>query len=95
VADLRGNAELFDAASALIGGYRPLAGAFDEMIGADGALRAHWRPFVDGLAALGRAELARRADAVARRVQEAGVFHRVYGAERDLERPWPLAFARS
>ncbi len=87
------HAELFDAASALVGGYRPIAGAYDEMVGADGALRAHWRPYIDGLAALGPEELAQRADAVARRVREAGVFHRVYGAERDLERPWPLSFA--
>jgi len=93
VPDPRGEAELFDAASALVGGYRPVAGAYDEMIGADGALRAHWRGYIDGLATLGRDELARRADAVARRVREAGVFHRVYGAERDLERPWPLSFA--
>lgn len=91
--DPRGEAELFDAASALVGGYRPLSGAYDEMVGADGALRAHWKPYIEGLAALGPEELAQRADAVARRVREAGVFHRVYGAERDLERPWPLSFA--
>ncbi len=91
--DPRGEAELFDAASALVGGYRPLSGAYDEMVSVDGVLRAHWRPYIDGLAALGPEELAQRADAVARRVREAGVFHRVYGAERDLERPWPLSFA--
>ena len=42
-----------DGSKRLLSGYRPLAGIFDEMMDRDGSVRAHWRPFLAMLAALG------------------------------------------
>ena len=42
-----------DDLAPLLAGYRPLPGIFDEMMDRDGRVRAHWRPFLAMLAALG------------------------------------------
>jgi len=81
--------ELADPAAAILTDYAPLDGVYDELLDAAGSPRAHWRPFVDALAQLGRAEIARRADAAARRLHEAGVYYRAY--DRDADQAWPLS----
>ncbi|MGO9702107.1 MAG: hypothetical protein ACLPX7_22915, partial [Xanthobacteraceae bacterium] len=43
-----------------VAAYRPLPGIFDEMMDADGRVRAHWQPFLSMLAALGADEINRR-----------------------------------
>ncbi len=72
----------------LLAGYRPLPGVFDEMMDRDGGLRAHWRPFLSRLAALGTEEINRRCAVADRHLRDFGVFYRVYedpaGAERCL-----------
>ena len=49
-----------DDVAALLAGYRPLPGIFDEMVDRHGRVRAHWQPLLATLAALGGAEIGRR-----------------------------------
>src|SRR5580698_5328835 len=74
-----------------ISGYRLLPGIFDEMIDDDGRVRAHWRPFLSMLAALGSDEINRRFAAADRYLRDSGVFYRVYEDAAGIERPWPLS----
>ncbi len=76
---------------ALIGGYRPLTGAYDEMADPSGQPRTHWQPFLKALAGLGSDEISRRFDAADRYMRDAGVFYRVYDGAQGRERPWPLS----
>ncbi|HUC51813.1 MAG TPA: circularly permuted type 2 ATP-grasp protein [Xanthobacteraceae bacterium] len=75
----------------LVAGYRPLPGVFDEMMAADGRVRAHWQPFLTMLAALGNDEINRRFAAADRYLRDSGVFYRVYEDAAGIERPWPLS----
>lgn len=79
------------AIDALIGDYRPIAGVHDELVDAEGRLRPHWMPFLRGLADLGRTELESRFAGADRYLDDSGVVYRVYGAESEGDRPWPLA----
>jgi hypothetical protein len=74
-----------------VAGYRPLPGIFDEMMDGDGRVRAHWRPFLSMLAALGAEEINRRFGAADRYLRGSGVFYRVYEDAAGIERPWPLS----
>ena len=74
-----------------VAGYRPLPGVFDEMMDGDGRVRAHWRPFLAMLAALGAEEINRRFAAADRYLRGSGVFYRVYEDAAGIERPWPLS----
>ena len=71
--------------------YRPLAGAYDEMVDAAGRVRAHWSRLAAGLAALGPDEMKRRFAASDRFLRDSGVFYRVYEDADGAERPWPLS----
>ncbi len=75
----------------LVSGYRPLPGVFDEMMDADGRVRAHWQPFLAMLGALGAEEINRRFVGADRYLRESGVFYRVYEDAAGIERPWPLS----
>lgn len=77
--------------AALAGAYRPLPGAYDEMVDASGAPRGHWQPFLKALAGLGLDEISRRFEAADRYMRDAGVFYRVYDGAEGRERPWPLS----
>ncbi|MBS1166104.1 MAG: hypothetical protein H6R00_2129 [Proteobacteria bacterium] len=71
-------------------GYKPLAGAYDEMMAPDGSLRGPWPAFLQRLAELGE-EGAREAFAGAeQQLKNSGVFFRVYDDPAGAERPWPL-----
>ena len=76
-----------------ISGYRLLPGIFDEMMDGDGRVRAHWRPFLSMLAALGSDEINRRFAAADRYLRDSGVFYRVYEDAAGIERPWPQGAA--
>src|SRR5262245_31169435 len=76
---------------ALLADYRPPAGKYDEMLGADGHVRAHWRPFLSMLAALGPEEINKRFAAADRYLRNSGAFYRVYEDPAGVERPWPLS----
>jgi uncharacterized circularly permuted ATP-grasp superfamily protein/uncharacterized alpha-E superfamily protein len=75
----------------IVSRYRPLPGIFDEMMGADGQVRGHWRRFLTMLAALGADEINRRFGAADRYLRGSGVFYRVYEDTTGIERPWPLS----
>jgi uncharacterized circularly permuted ATP-grasp superfamily protein len=75
----------------LVSGYRPLHGVFDEMMDADGRVRAHWQPFLAMLGALGGDEINRRFAGADRYLRDSGVFYRVYEDAAGIERPWPLS----
>src|ERR1700733_9332875 len=74
-----------------VSGYRLLPGVFDEMMDAGGRVRAHWRPLLTMLAALGSDEINRRFAAADRYLRDSGVFYRVYEDAAGIERPWPLS----
>jgi uncharacterized circularly permuted ATP-grasp superfamily protein/uncharacterized alpha-E superfamily protein len=79
-----------DDVGALLAGYRPLPGTFDEMVDRHGRVRAHWQPLLATLAALGGDEIGRRFAAADRHLHDSGVFYRVYEDAAGAERPWPL-----
>lgn len=76
---------------ALLAGYQPASGVYDEMVDERGQIRPHWRAFVARLAAEGREGIAARFDAADRYLKDSGVFYRVYDDHSAGERPWPLS----
>src|SRR2546425_1260587 len=76
--------------SALLAGYQPVNGAFDELYSDDGQCRAHYGPLLRDLDKLGPAELKRRAETARRLIHEQGITYNVYGDARGLERPWQI-----
>jgi uncharacterized circularly permuted ATP-grasp superfamily protein/uncharacterized alpha-E superfamily protein len=71
--------------------YRPLAGTSDEMMGADGRVRAVWRPLMDYLDGLPQADIDARFARADRHLRDAGVYYRAYGDTGSDAREWPLA----
>ena len=74
----------------LLSGYQRSAGAFDELRDDDDEIFPHYAPLLGELEEFGAAELARRADACQRFVNEHGITYNVYGDPRGMERPWQL-----
>ena len=77
------------ALAQLLANYRPFPGIYDEMMEHAGAVRGHWRPFLERLAGLGLDEINRRFAIADRYVRDSGVFHRVYEDPAGFERAWP------
>lgn len=82
--------------NALLAGYRPLPGAFDEFMAPDGTIRPHWEPFLAEWSSLSPDDLGQRFGLADRHVHDTGVSYRVLGDldERDPlagERAWPLS----
>src|SRR4051812_15831461 len=71
-------------------GYAPLAGLWDEMLDAAGAVRPHWQPLVQALNGLGLPELIGRWTEAKHLIRENGVTYNVYGDPRGMDRPWQL-----
>lgn len=84
-------ASLSPSRDALLDGYRPVPGVYDEMVDEAGAVRPHWARFVDRLAAEGASALAQRFGAADRYLKDSGVFYRVYDDPAASARPWPLS----
>ena len=80
-----------DGLAQFVAGYRPLPGIVDEMMDGQGRVRAHWRPLLSMLAALGADEINRRFASADRYLRDSGVFYRVYEDPAGVERPWPLS----
>ena len=78
-------------ARSFVGDYRPLHGAYDELIDGDGTMRPHWRSLMTALAALGADEVGARFSAADRHMRDSGVFHRLLGDDPAAERAWPLS----
>ena len=87
----KGGAALELSRSRLLAAYRPVPGAPDELIGADGTIRPVWADFIEHLSALGEDELAVRRARADQHLRDAGVFFRQYGAQDTAERDWPLS----
>jgi uncharacterized circularly permuted ATP-grasp superfamily protein/uncharacterized alpha-E superfamily protein len=71
--------------------YRPTAGTYDEAALPTGALRPHWRAFVQRLDALGAPEVHRRWGEARALIHENGVSYDVHGGGDGTHRPWPLS----
>ena len=80
-----------EAIARLLASYRPPAGASDELIDPDGAIRPVWRDFIGHLARLSPEEIARRFARGDQYLRDAGVFYRQYDASGANERAWPLS----
>ncbi len=74
----------------LVSTYQPEVTSYDEMVDASGRLRPAWTRFAQSLEALGPARLSQRNQQAQRLFRENGVTYNVYGASRELERPWEL-----
>ena len=74
----------------LLAGYREAAAGYDEMLGADGLVRPHWRGFVDGFAALGPEGRTAAAESTRRRLRESGIAFNVYADPDDRKHAWRL-----
>lgn len=80
--------------TSLAAAYRPPAGAADEMIGPDGAVRPAWRAMLGFLDRLDGRALHERFARADRYLRDAGVTYRAYGeapGARAGERSWPLS----
>lgn len=77
-------------ASELLDAYRPPEGAYDELLTAGGAVRAHWRAVARSLDALGGAELDRRRRESQRLLRDDGVTYTVYERTGPHAAPWKL-----
>lgn len=70
--------------------YRPIPGRYDELQDTDGEVRPGWRRFWESLKSLEPAVLGQREEQARRLLRENGVTYNVYGAAKDLDRPWLL-----
>src|SRR4051812_8891890 len=78
-------------ASGVASAYVPPARAYDELMGPDGEVRPHWRPFLARMNRWGDKEMERRWGEARHLIHENGVSYNVYGDERGMERPWSLS----
>ena len=70
--------------------YQPPLPLFDEMKEPGGQIRPAWSRLVQSLNQGGASGLVRRSDQTGHLLRENGVTYNVYGAAKDLERPWEL-----
>ena len=70
--------------------YRPAGLTHDEMLDPDRNVRPAWSRFVSGLREMGPQGLTQRTEQVRHLLRENGVTYNVYGAAKDLDRPWLL-----
>ena len=66
------------------------AGAFDELIGADGTMARHWQPVIAGLDALTHLQRIERIERVNMRVRETGIAHDLFADPSRNLQPWRL-----
>lgn len=70
--------------------YQPPRGSFDELIDADGGVRASWQQVGAALGDLGHSELVRRQIEVDRLLDADGVTYNAFGASDPRGRRWAL-----
>jgi len=74
----------------LLSQYRSSLKGFDEMIGADGNVRAHWQPVVSFLNSEGVEACNSRSERIQRRIVENGLTLDSFADLDHLEQPWRL-----
>lgn len=70
--------------------YSPFGPSYDEMRGPGGEIRPAWSRLVQSLNVEGASGIVRRSELTGHLLRENGVTYNVYGASKDLERPWEL-----
>jgi uncharacterized circularly permuted ATP-grasp superfamily protein/uncharacterized alpha-E superfamily protein len=70
--------------------YTPVAGAYDELLGANGAARHHWQRLVDLLGQWDASELSRRWDQARKLIHDNGVTYNIHDESGGTQRPWVL-----
>jgi uncharacterized circularly permuted ATP-grasp superfamily protein len=70
-------------------GHATAGEAYDEMVNADGSVRAHWREFDALMQGLGANELSRRWEQANRLSRENGMTYNAYGDPRNGARFLP------
>lgn len=65
-------------------------GVFDELIGPDGAMAAHWHPFFQAFDALDEDDRQRRMRQINDRVRETGIAHDLFADPGANAQPWRL-----
>lgn len=88
---LTGEASRGNEAARLLADYRPLAGAPDELLKADGSIRPVWADLVNAISHMPEKEITRRTERGNQYLRDAGVYYRQYGADQADERDWPLS----
>lgn len=71
-------------------GYRPVAGGFDEMTDARGAIRSHWQPLADHFSARTLADHAADAEKLRRMVRENGIAEDLFAEGGVAADPWKI-----
>ena len=74
----------------LFDSYQPAEGRYDELVGADGQPRPHWRYLTEALGAMDDDSLRLRQNEVRRLLIEHGVTYKVYGKAAEKPRAWAL-----
>ena len=77
-------------AADFISGYAPSPQGFDELKSAEGSVRPHWGPLVEGISALGVEGLRERRESARQLLREHGVTYNVYADGQSAERTWEL-----
>jgi uncharacterized circularly permuted ATP-grasp superfamily protein/uncharacterized alpha-E superfamily protein len=70
--------------------YAATPGFYDEVLGANEEVRAHWRKLAESLAAMGHDGLSRRWHDGRRLIHDNGITYNIYGATQNNARPWQL-----
>lgn len=75
----------------LMGDYTPVPGVPDEMVDAQGQIRAPWRALMEHLGALTPGEVQLRFSRGDQYLRDAGVYYRHYGKGDVATRDWPMS----
>jgi len=76
----------------LAAGYRPETGGYDELMGATGAVQAHWQALLAALNALTPEARQDRFERLNMRVRETGIAHDLFADPNDASPPWRVDF---
>lgn len=71
-------------------GYAPARACFDELVDSQGAVRAHWDPFLRALAACDPAARSLRTERLNARVRETGIAHDLFSDPARAAQPWRI-----
>ena len=71
-------------------GYRAPPGCYDELVGADGQPRTHWKQLVDLLGSWQPAELVERWEQARKLIRDNGVTYNIHDEASGDQRPWVL-----